>query len=177
MSTMGAYLGTIRNIEELRGRCFVDPCTDCWHYRWGKSKGMPSVNLLLADGSRKTFKGRRAALVVLNGFVNLPSKTVTYPGCDSVDCINPDHTRKGSRKAMLIATDKGRGRYDVRLRNLAKGAEKMRKLTEEQVIAIGNSNESLSKLCAEHGVSASRIKALRRRARMVPRSVFEWGAR
>lgn len=176
----GVYLGGIRTVECLRKRSRVDECTGCWHWGMACVQGSPKVHYVAPDtGLRIAQRGRRAALHLQRG-ADLPAKRYAIAKCDSDDCVNPEHSRVGTR------TELGQWlRRSGRVKNLPsksaasrKGWDGRRKLTPADVVLIRTSTETDQQLAARLGVSAFCVWSARigksHRHVMAGASVFNW---
>jgi hypothetical protein len=88
----------------------------------------------------------RWALGFAIGCVVLPSKVFACHSCDNPKCVNPMHLFPGNH-AMNMADMVAKGRSSKQV--------VVRKLTDEQVLAIRNSELSLNKLRVQYGISKS----------------------
>lgn len=174
----GAYLGGVRTVEDMRLRSRIDQETGCW--RWGlsmspaqgksESMGRPKVWVVHAEtGKRTAMAGRRAALMLARG-QDLPEGHVAFAKmcCKWDDCVNPEHSRSGTRKAhgeWLART--GRNRGLVSIRDAArKVARTRRRLTDEQVIEIrSNPQVGIEEYARRFGVSNFTVWSARKRYR------------
>lgn len=179
----GAYLGGIRTVECLRARCVVDEDTGCWHWRMAMVQGAPKVHFLAPDTGMKTHaRGRRAALYLMRG-KDLPAGMHAFARlqCKSDDCVNPAHTRMGTREqhgAWLRATGKHKGLPSKMAAARKRWAGK-RVLTPEMVAEIRSSDLSTYKLAAKIGVAQYTIWSCRvgrsHKTEIRGASVFSWG--
>lgn len=150
----GAYLGGIRTVDDLRWRCWEDHDTGCWHWRLSFAQGSPKVHFCFGD-KRLGMRGRRAALTIARGRM-LPRKLQVWAtdDCESDDCVNPAHCRSGTRAqhgAYMRRT--GRSKTAAKTASALKAAERLRKLTLEQVREIRDSSETVDALAHRMGVS------------------------
>lgn len=176
----GAYLGGVREIEDLRIRCRIDPDTGCWHWGLGFSDSRPRVRIKVGE-SEFSMNGRRAGLVLRDG-ANQPSGilAIPHPWCKASDCVNPAHSRWSS-KADLGAQQRKRGTLvgiPSKMAANRRTAMARRVLTEEQVKMILNCNTPGTHLAREIGCSQQLISEVRRGNRylthMKRASVFTW---
>lgn len=177
----GAYLGGIRTVEDIRARCFVDECTDCWHWRQAISQGSPSIHFVTPQGKRVKMRGRRAALLLQRGHDLLPGHAACATAvCESLDCVNPDHCRSGTRQQIGEAHRRsGRAKAQAKTEAARAQAEKRRKLKAAQVMEIRASHETDAALAARFGVSRFCIWSARKGKSYpnlppVASSVFDW---
>jgi len=97
-------------------------------------------------GDRIEIGSHRWALGFALGCVVLPPEVFCCHTCDNPACISPMHLFPGNH-AENMADMAAKGRASVQ--------PVSRKLTDEQVLAIRNSELSLSKLAAEYGICKS----------------------
>ncbi|WKB52999.1 hypothetical protein [Eleftheria terrae] len=161
----GTYLGGIRTVECLRQRSHVDPDTACWHWRLSISQGSPAIHLLDPE-SGKPFRARgRAAAWMLSHGLRLPKGWVCWGICKHDDCVNPAHSRAGTRAAWgawIAKTGMGKNRPAKVAANRRIVREKLAKLTPEQVLEIRRSSMTHVALSKIYGVSPSRIGYIKR---------------
>jgi hypothetical protein len=181
----GTHLDGIRTLEDLMSKCYVDPDTGCWHCRTHKDKsGSPQVRFVTPDTHKETkSRGRRAALYLATG-APVPQHLVAFAksGCHSLDCVNPEHTRSGTKvqwgKAMAYrGVLKGRP-AKIAANQIISGRKRI--FTPEQVREIRRSDESDAILALRHGSSRYAIWSVRkgRSYRNVPggpNSIFNLG--
>ena len=167
----GYYLGGVRDVLSLRNRCRVDDCTDCWHYLGG-SKVRVTIK-----GRSRSLRLRAASVVVARGrWLPRHIRAFAAPDCESADCANPDHAVAGTHQQSMAAAAV-RGAYKTLPLAIyrAQLAERTRKLSREDRLAIQGSDESPSVVAARHGIHPAYVSQLRREAARRPaRSVFEW---
>jgi hypothetical protein len=179
----GAYLGGIRTLEDLRGRCFIDSDTQCWHWRLAMSQGSPRVHVRCPDGKSVVMRGRRAALFLsLGADAHVGQYAWNRAHCHSPDCVNPGHAKHGSRK-QWGADMRKRGTFTnlpSKVRAARATSAARRKLTDEQAAAVLASTDSIAVTAARFGVSRIVVVGIRNRTTYLPRemagaSVFSWG--
>ena len=178
----GTYLGGIRTVEDLRQRCYVDPCTDCWRWKLGTSQGSPRVHFRLPDGIYRTERGRRAALMLARqGELKPTEYAVPRMSCASPSCcVNPAHAFAGTR--LQHATwAKAQGVHATPAKRVANAREaaKRRTTTPEQERAILEAQGSRVVLAARFGVGVNVVARVQRQGRpdlMRGASVFSLGA-
>lgn len=182
---MGAYLGGVRTLEDLRIRCRMDEC-GCWIWGMGTSHGRPSV-MLKIDGKHRSVVGRRAAYLLAGKGRALTSRDVVRQSdkCGSLLCVNPAHGVVGTHSDAWVAAHK-RGGWKRKAEAQAAGQRikaKMAKLDDAKAAEIRASDETQAVLAARYGVSASAISLVQRGLTWVPtstvNSVFSpaWAAR
>lgn len=177
----GAYLGGIRTVADIRARCYVDEGTGCWHWRQAISQGSPSIHFVTPQGKRCKMRGRRAALLLHRGCDLLPGHAACAAAiCESLDCVNPDHCRSGTRRQVGEAHRKsGLAKAKAKTEAARIQAERRRKLKPGQVMEIRASLETDAALAKRFGVSRFCIWAARKgkthpHLPPVATSVFEW---
>lgn len=179
----GDDLGGVRNLLRLRDRCYVDPETECWHWKLAICQGSPTVAMVHpVTGKRVKMRGRRAALILKTG-ADLAKGHSAYAllKCKSLDCVNPDHCQSGSR-LRLGKSHAASGRLKGNHRRSIVGRENVeasRKLTSEQVRAIRAGGKSDKAFGAAFGVSASAVWAAKKglshkHVPLIATSVFDW---
>ena len=143
----GTDLGGIRTLERLRERCFVDESTGCWHWRMAISQGAPRVQFSV-DGRNRISRGPSAA----RRLAGKPVGAMSWVVCGHADCVNPAHTRTGTRKehgAHLRKTGAAK--------TPAKAQHHSRRLTAAQIVEIRSSSEAARVLAERFGVCGNVI--------------------
>lgn len=175
---VGAYLGGIRTVEDLRKRSHVDEETGCWHWKLALNGNSPKVWFQLGD-KRTCMRGRRAALSVLNGEC-LPANLVAFAtrDCKSDDCVNPAHSRAGDRKqagAALAKSGRTKGLPTKILASRKSGAKRA-KFTPQIVEEIRSSSEPTASIAKRLGVAQNTVWQCRIGNTYKPlgASVFNW---
>jgi hypothetical protein len=162
----GTYLGGIRTVECLRQRSRVDPVTGCWHWGLSLTRGVPILHCVTPDdGRRIKLRGRRAALYLQRG-KDLAKGQIAFARmcCESDDCVNPEHSRSGNKKAFmawLVAS----GRFikgKTSNANAAAWDKRGRTLTPDMVREIRSTDESTYALAQRFGVSQCAVWLARR---------------
>jgi len=104
---VGAYLGGIRTIEDVRKRCRIDDETGCWLWSLYVVNGRPQCCYTLPDGTRRKQSARRCVAELKAGRV-LPPTVFAFAAahCNEPTCANPAHTRTGNRTQANRATAK-----------------------------------------------------------------------
>lgn len=162
MCTKGKKLGGIHSIEDLKARCDINEFTDCWHYKGAIFQGVPVVNIW-HGGKRRALRGRRAALLLAGVKIKEGHEAYAKECCRSDDCVNPDHSRSGSRLASRKALAKS-GKLKGQPKTIAarkKTAEANRKLTPAQVEEIRKSGETHYKIAKRMGVHKFTVWSIR----------------
>lgn len=177
MCTKGKDLGGIHSIEVLKERCDIDEFTDCWHYKGAKFQGAPVINIWYG-GKRRALRGRRAALLLAGVVIKKGHTAYARECCKSLDCVNPAHATSGTRKASgkaLAESGRLKGNPKTILAR-KRTAESYRKLTDEQVEEIRNSQESNYKLAERMGLHKFTVWSIRNGHswKQHGHSVFTW---
>jgi hypothetical protein len=176
----GTYLNGIRDEATLLARCRVDEVSGCWRYLGNCAVGvMPTVHIVMPDGTRVCRRVRRAAWIIKTGAE--PARgLVAYPtpDCRYIDCLCTSHVKVGTRRQATQAASE-RGAYDTLQHIAARSAlqQAKRKISAETQMEIMRSDEPTTDLMARTGLSRSRINGIRRGARHATSkatSVFEW---
>jgi hypothetical protein len=158
----GDYLGGIRCVEHLRERSYVDPDTGCWHWRMGTSCGAPKVWLQI-DGKKIGTRGRRAALMLL-GQIQPGQTAFAKTCCKSDDCVNPEHSRAGTRGQhgeWITNSARYAGLVSRKLGAVKARATRPTKLTMTKAREIRASSETQKALALRYGVSQSVVSAIK----------------
>jgi hypothetical protein len=169
----GAYLGSTRTLEDLRGRCVIVPGCDCWHLRKADGKPMPR------DGKRHVvwihgqgaISATRAAWR-LAGKPEPKEGRLVFRACTSYDCVNPQHLRVGthmSRAAAQKAT--GRSMTAAKLRANKEAGLKRSKVPADVRVWIAESPQTLHEVAHAVGIWPSYASEIRRRLRAQGRGV------
>lgn len=132
----------------------VQKTKSCWlwtGYIDANGYGMAYVGKRHGGGS-KSWYAHRFAYVIAHG--DVPAGAVVMHTCDNPTCVNPDHLRLGTQaENMREASEKGR---------MNSPRPTLRKISEEQVRTIRESNQSSSFFAKLHGVCVSHINRIRR---------------
>lgn len=164
----GTYLGGIRDLDTLKGRCWCDPDTKCWHFRTARGRPMAK------DGKRQVvwIKGRGVVTVtrVAWEFAHgrpVPDGMVAYRTCTSYDCANPKHISAGppvALGALLAAQGRHKGKANRIIANRRNGA-KRQVLTTELRGWIVESTQTGPEIAHGLGVGPSIVYRVRDNAR------------
>lgn len=158
----------VRTLEDIRLRCYVDPITDCWHWRMQMDGTCGRVNTVL-DGKRRNTTARRAAVILSGRAVQAHQAVWRAVCCESEDCCNPEHASVGSRKQMVkhLAF---RGTYRTPAHAAARlvGLQKIHAavggvMSESKACAILVSPLQDKEAAAEFGVSIRAVQDIRNR--------------
>lgn len=162
MSTKpGAYLGGIRTVDDVRLRCYVDPETDCWHWRLHFARGRTQCVWLGADGQVRKGAAARAAWELAGrrlapGWIVSRDRRV----CESEDCCNPAHHRAGPRAKVIPAlTEEQRLTHRIAT---TRASRQRASLSMDAARRIRQSGETLAAEAAKWGVSPSTVSQVRR---------------
>lgn len=179
----GDYLGGIIDRKTLMDRCRIDHDTGCWHWSMAFNQGSPRVHVRLPDGSNKVMRGRAAAFYIRTGSF-IPQGMCAAPmNCRSADCVNPDHAKLVTRAqhGKLLSESGAVKSRPAKVRAARETAQKLRKLSPEQIAEILASSESSYALASKFGVSQYAIwrvrdgQSYRDNLPMRNASVFNWG--
>lgn len=164
----------IRDLDDLRARCWIDEITGCWHWRGGRDgDGRPALWL--------PAQGRRTSLgVALRWFVHgeLPRPGSAYhPVCGTKNCANPKHRRDGTRATQMRAARIERSPLVRARMTIARRAAG--KLSDADVAAIQAHPGPLRVIAEQFGITpgyACEIRRGKRRGAPVRKaaSVFDW---
>lgn len=171
---IGADIGGIRTIADIRERCFVDEITECWNWRGALSDGKyPS--LWLPDIRRRSTVGVAICLFTTG---HRPAKGVSWHStCRNSLCCNPEHRKPGDRSSQMKAAGiKVRPEVRAKIAQTKRAASKV--CTPEIAISIRESSDFLRVEAARHGISISqahKIRSGQQWANALPAaSVFGW---
>lgn len=150
----------IRTLEDLKGRCIVSDETGCW--LWQGATGEKRARLWFPPLQRT------ATLGVAIGFLRTGRESkpgvVWYVACDTADCANPEHRRRGDRRAQMLAAKIKR--TTVQRMHMARGKQAVGKLARfgGQVAAddIRTSTEPLRVVAERYGISITTAWHIRR---------------
>lgn len=161
----GTVLGSISTLAELRSRCRVDSGgPGCWHIltKRGEPFGGQQPRLWLHGvGSVSAIR-----LAYCLAFGDVGADRVVYRVCDSRDCVNPQHIRRGTRAMKLRHQSasgnqtSGRKTRANRLSGLARS-----RISAEMRRWIVESGQTGVELALVFDVAHTHISALRARAR------------
>lgn len=137
----------------------IDEKTACWNVVTGKDNGCGYKYITCFDNINKKSKrmpAHRMSYIAFNG--EIPHGKSIMHSCDNRSCVNPDHlsigTRSDNTQDML---EKGRG-------NTGKGLP-IKRLTDQQIIDIRDSNLSSYQLAKTYPVSSVQIRRIKSGAR------------
>lgn len=176
---LGAHIDGMRTLEDLRGRCVVDPDTACWHLRTANGKRLPPGTPYVWVHGVGVISAKRAAWLLRNGEQPASEKRV-YAVCKSPhDCVHTSHLRAWTvaEYGAFVRTT-GRLRGDARRSVINRqSSAKAAKLTQELAHWARESEQSHAKAAHALGVSESLVAQIRRRQKWTlsaAPSVFEW---
>lgn len=176
----GTHLDGIRAIEDLKGRCVVDPDTACWHLRSANGRQLPRTETayvwLHGVG---VISAKRGAWLLRNGELPAPGKRV-FAICKSPhDCVNTSHLRALTTAEYgqhLRRTGRLRGDARRMVLNRVVGSRRA-KLTPETAQWARESEQSTADVAHGLLVSESLVTKVRRGAKWKPKAasnVFDW---
>lgn len=138
----------------LRACCVKNKCNGCWD--WTRAR-------LAAGYGQVSYKGRRMLAHRLSYEVYygaVPDGVMVCHGCDNPGCINPKHLFLGDAKVNLLDAI-SKGRHLNGFPEYATKKNRIRHLTNEQVLDIRSSTESRRVLAHRHKVSSTYIYLIR----------------
>ena len=174
----GAYLGSIRTVEDLRQRCVIGGDSDCWHLRTANGRAMPSDKRhgLWLHGHGRCTATRGAWLLEHGKFPQHGS--VVYRTCGSYDCVKPAHLMS-SRRKVAIRHFFSAGHFDSPARKTAvakfTASRPAAVITQEMRGWLNDSSQSGVDVAHALGCSQSCANVLRRQMRGRPSSVWALG--
>lgn len=161
----GTYLGSVRNLEDLRCRCVMDQDTQCWHLKTARGRAMPRgresfpVNVY----QRGKIPATRVAWEFGRGKAPAAG-SVVWRACKSYDCVNPKHLRNGSRQDFVAwQTKKGVQRsilHRLKTQAIVRARPNV-KLTEELAQWVRESPQSAANAAHALAVPKSKVIAIR----------------
>lgn len=182
---VGAYLGGIRTIEDVRKRCRIDEETGCWLWGLHAVNGRTQCCYTLPDGTKRKQTARRCVAELISGRV-LHTTVFAFatPNCNEPTCANPEHTRTGSRTQANRATAKSErfkaGAQQRRLNATLRNRATRSKITLEIAREIRGRTEPAHVLEREYPIKRSAISNIRAgkswRETIDGASVFAWRA-
>lgn len=162
----------IRTADDLKGRCWVDDDTGCWHWRGAvDTNGIPSM--WLPELRRRTSLGVVAA-VLTTGAAPLPGQ-MWHCTCTTRYCANPAHRTCGTRSSQMLAARMTRN--PLQRARISAGKRANGKLTDKQRAEIAGSDEVLRVLSDRYGISishAQKLRSTRQPLHSSGASVFTW---
>jgi hypothetical protein len=123
---------------------------ECWPWLGAKSKSGYGV---LSAGPRGQVRAHRFAYELTHGAI--PDGLVVCHACDNRPCCNPAHLWIGT-------TQDNEDDKRAKGRNIRGALSPRAKLTDEIVLSIRSSNDSVTQLAVRYGVSCGTISAVRR---------------
>lgn len=159
---VGTYLGAVRNLTELRGRCVMDRHTACWHFRDGRGRPIRATkNPAVFVHQRGKMSARLAAWTFRHG--PQPVGTVVWRTCASHDCVNPQHLKAGTRVAFNRAMT-ARGVHRTARKTLVNTIERRKRatLTAELARWARESTQSGPQVAHALEVRPNTVNAIRR---------------
>lgn len=164
----GTHLDGVRDLESLRMRCVCKPADggDCWHFRTGRGR-VPQKGRTMRVWStlhQTSMSVRKLTMLMAGRGVRSDECVVDTCGC--ADCVNPAHLLVVSRtKAVQQAKSAGKFRTARKsIANKVAGLKRSRVSLEMRAALLAS---PLSAVAAGrlHGISASWVSVLRKRAR------------
>lgn len=177
----GTYLGSIRNLATLKGRCVVDAGDDgCWHLRsaQGRRNSGKRQTLTVWVNGRGAVSAAKFAVECYTGEAVPAGKRVTRI-CNSDDCVRPKHNRPMTpTEQMAHWAERGLLDTPARLANARKAGMRNAKLTPELRVWLIESPQDSPTVAHGLGIGYSRVYTLRKqaqqRASVAPSSVFSF---
>ena len=129
---------------------------NCWNIISGSYKEKQGYHLISI--SNKRIRAHRAMYMAING--NIPYGMIIRHTCDNRDCINPDH--------LIIGTKKDNTQDMINRNRVSDWSDrkgKRKKLTNEQIIEIYNSNKSSYELSLLYPISDVQIRRIKNGSR------------
>lgn len=163
----GAHLGGARTLDDVRGRCWVDPSTGCWHLRkmygrpWTKGR---QLKVWWAPTGRCELARRLTYMLDRQCEIHRGCSIVDK--CHTWDCINPAHMSQVP-KAQSVSIHASRGAFRtgaVLAARRSLGVARS-KLTPEVWSWVFESSQSAMSLAPVLGLAHSAISARRKQAR------------
>lgn len=84
-------------IDDIKARCFIDPVTGCWEWRWAfntDARANPTP-VVWSPGSGRIVSAVRLSYELSRGKPS--SAAMVWRTCLCRACVNPEHLRAGSR--------------------------------------------------------------------------------
>ncbi len=164
----GAYLGSVRCIDTLRGRCVLaDDGSDCWHLRSPRGRplraGAPQP--LWVHGIGKVTALQGAWYVARGELVRARCAHIVWRTCTSRDCVNPAHLSAGPKAAfgaMLRTQQRLRTPMAAMQRARSNAHRTGNKLTAELAAWARESTQPAKDAAHGLGIAASGVCAIRR---------------
>lgn len=184
MPNEGAYLGSVRSFDCLRGRCVIDSAEDggCWHLRTAYGRPIPAGKTpkvwVFQRGSEPAI---RAMWRYTHGDREIPPGVVVYRKCKTHDCVNPKHLAVGERGAYIRSIAKAGGyRSPAQLAGARKASAAQAKLTPQLRQWLLESPQNGCEAAHALGISQGRANTIRQQARKrlgtAAPSIFAMGA-
>jgi len=174
----GAHVDGIDSLEALRLRCVCDSDSGCWHLRTARGRLMPRdrVHRVWVFG-RGAMTATRAAWMLAGKPEPARRQVVYRSGCDSFDCVAPEHLRCGSRKQAMQAAFRLEKFETAPRREAVRVLGKARQvITAELRLWLVESSQRGPAVAHALGVSLSRVRAIRREANKTRSMGFAFSA-
>ena len=162
----GTYLGSVRDMDSLRGRCVLDDATGCWHLRSSRGRPMPrdKRHALWVHGLGCMSAPRAAWMLHIGEPV--PDGLVVSRTCHSYDCVNPEHLKcwpKAAEGAFMRKHGRTAATASKVLANRQIGLKRS-KVSREMRMWIAQCGQSSHAIAHALGISQSYAHALRHKA-------------
>lgn len=162
----------IRNTDDLRTRCDVDPLTHCWIWKGAQSgKGQPRIHAFdHARCEKRSMSGGLAAWNIAFGRAPLPGWLV-YRACGNTLCLCPSHLREMPSLAAIGEHQRRAGhRRGTNVPQRLAALEKARQAAgitvtpREVVVAIRSAGADVTgrALAQQFGMRESTVSKIRR---------------
>jgi len=156
----------VRALADILDRCWVNPATGCWEWRYAfNDTGMPVC--MLAAGAlspgRKAMAAQRAAWLFSGG--EAIAGRVVYRTCGCMACVNPAHVEQGTHAAMHALRVKRTGTSPGSLTAL-RVAQGLRTTPPEKVVRVADTIDggaSAEQAAQEHGLHVQTVRLIANR--------------
>lgn len=147
-------------VNLITNRIIVDPNTGCWCWKGSTNQG--GYGLIKIAG--QNWLAHRASWAAYHG--PIPENMKIIQSCGHRRCCNPAHLLLGSygNEIMLSSIGAG-GKTGFVVGHTHSRKKRLRKLTDDDVRAIRQSNDGLMVLASKYNVSQPLISNIRNRKR------------